>query len=105
MTTIAQIQKVVAAHYRITPHELTSDRRSRRISVPRQIGYLLATEFTPHSLPVIAEAFRRSDHTTIVHGLSATRRRMDRDDDFRATVDILRDAVSQANYRDFAVNV
>ncbi|WP_022939920.1 chromosomal replication initiator protein DnaA [Psychromonas hadalis] len=66
-TTIDNIQKVVAEHYRIKISDMSSKRRTRTVARPRQIAMALAKELTQHSLPEIGEAFGGRDHTTVMH--------------------------------------
>jgi len=66
-TTIDNIQKVVAEHYRIKISDMASKRRTRTVARPRQIAMALAKELTQHSLPEIGEAFGGRDHTTVLH--------------------------------------
>ena len=67
-TTVDNIQKVVAEHYRIKISDMSSKRRTRTVARPRQIAMALAKELTQHSLPEIGEAFGGKDHTTILYG-------------------------------------
>jgi len=67
LVTISNIQKVVVEYYKIRMSDLSSARRSRTITRPRQIAMALAKELTSHSLPEIGEAFGGRDHTTVLH--------------------------------------
>ncbi len=67
LITISNIQKVVVEYYKIRIADLSSARRSRTITRPRQIAMALAKELTSHSLPEIGEAFGGRDHTTVLH--------------------------------------
>jgi len=67
LVTISNIQKVVVEYYKIRIADLSSARRSRTITRPRQIAMSLAKELTSHSLPEIGEAFGGRDHTTVLH--------------------------------------
>jgi chromosomal replication initiator protein len=67
LVTISNIQKVVVEYYKIRLSDLSSARRSRTITRPRQIAMALAKELTSHSLPEIGEAFGGRDHTTVLH--------------------------------------
>jgi chromosomal replication initiator protein len=67
LVTISNIQKVVVEYYKIRIADLSSARRSRSITRPRQIAMALAKELTSHSLPEIGEAFGGRDHTTVLH--------------------------------------
>ncbi len=65
--TIENIQKTVAAYYKMRLADLHSKRRNRQIARPRQIAMALAKEFTNLSLPDIGDAFGGRDHTTVLH--------------------------------------
>jgi chromosomal replication initiator protein len=67
MVSIDNIQKTVAAYYKIRVSDLHSARRTRSITRPRQLAMALAKELTSHSLPEIGEAFGGRDHTTVLH--------------------------------------
>jgi len=67
LVTISNIQKTVVEYYKIRLTDLSSARRSRTITRPRQIAMALAKELTSHSLPEIGEAFGGRDHTTVLH--------------------------------------
>ncbi|MGB5473595.1 MAG: chromosomal replication initiator protein DnaA [Gammaproteobacteria bacterium] len=67
LVTISNIQKVVVEYYKIRIADLSSARRSRTITRPRQIAMSLAKELTTHSLPEIGQAFGGRDHTTVLH--------------------------------------
>ncbi len=67
LVTIDNIQKTVAAYFKIRVADLLSKRRNRSIARPRQIAMGLAKELTTHSLPEIGDAFGGRDHTTVLH--------------------------------------
>ena len=67
LVSIENIQKTVAAYYKIKVNELVSKRRNRFLARARQIAMTLAKELTTHSLPEIGEAFGGRDHTTVLH--------------------------------------
>jgi len=73
LVTISNIQKVVVEYYKIRIADLSSARRSRTITRPRQIAMALAKELTTHSLPEIGEAFGGRDHTTVLHACRKVR--------------------------------
>ena len=64
LMTIEQIQKTVAAYYKIRVSDLLSSKRDRKIAYPRHIAMALSKELTNHSLPSIGDAFGGRDHTT-----------------------------------------
>jgi len=65
--TILDIQKVVAAHFGLKLEELSAKKRTRNISLPRQVAMYLARKNTDSSLPRIGEEFGGRDHTTVIH--------------------------------------
>jgi len=65
--SIENIQKAVAAHYKIRVSDLLSSSRSRSVARPRQVAMALAKELTKHSLPEIGKAFGGRDHSTVIH--------------------------------------
>ncbi|MEM8844379.1 MAG: chromosomal replication initiator protein DnaA [Pseudomonadota bacterium] len=73
LITIDNIQKTVAEYFKIRLSDLSSARRSRSITRPRQLAMSLAKELTNHSLPEIGEAFGGRDHTTVLHACRKTK--------------------------------
>lgn len=61
------IKKVVTGYYGITIKEIDSSKRTKNITLPRQIAMYLCKEFTDNSLPKIGKAFGGRDHTTVMH--------------------------------------
>jgi len=64
---ISDIQKVIAAHFGLKVEELTAKKRTRNVSMPRQIAMYLARKKTDSSLPRIGAEFGGRDHTTVLH--------------------------------------
>ncbi len=64
---IEQIQKVVAANYKLTVDQLVSKNNSRQVAFPRQIAMYLCKKLTKHSYPEIGRAFGGKHHTTVIH--------------------------------------
>src|SRR6266540_1985662 len=65
--TIEQIQRVVAAHYKLTVEQLVSKNNARQFAFPRQIAMYLCKKLTKHSYPEVGRAFRGKHHTTVIH--------------------------------------
>jgi chromosomal replication initiator protein len=68
LVTIDNIKRQVSTYYNIRVTDLSSERRTRSLARPRQIGMSLAKELTQHSLPEIGRAFGK-DHTTVLHAV------------------------------------
>ena len=65
--TIEKIQDVVAGHFKVSSTDLKGKRRSKEISLPRQVAMALCRELTDASLPVIGAAFGGRDHSTVLY--------------------------------------
>lgn len=85
---VAHIAAVVMEHYGISDEDFYSPARRQPIATARQVAMYLARTLTDLSLPEIGAALER-DHTTVMHGIEATRERLARDPDFLGTVGYL----------------
>ena len=47
--------------------DLKAQRRSKNVTVPRQIAMYLIRELTDYSFPKIGEEFGGRDHSTVIH--------------------------------------
>jgi chromosomal replication initiator protein len=65
--TIDSIQSFVAEEYGIALEELTGSKRTAEITLARHVAMYLCREHTDVSLQNIGEAFRKKDHTTVIH--------------------------------------
>ncbi len=65
--TIADVQAIVAAHYKISVAQLTSASRTSQVAWPRQVAIHLARDLTGASLPTIGKAFGGRNHSTVLH--------------------------------------
>lgn len=77
--TIRRVQDVVCAAFELDHDTLVGPGRAAAISWPRQIAMYLARTHTEASLPAIARAFNRRDHTTVMHAVSRVTEQIDRD--------------------------
>ena len=64
--TIPNIQRTAAEFFHIKVSDLKSKRRTRDISIPRQIAMYICREYTQASLPEIGKQFGGKDHTTVI---------------------------------------
>jgi chromosomal replication initiator protein len=87
--TIEEIQAAACEHFGVSPAELLSSARTRRIAWPRQIAMYLARELTAESLPAIGRHFGGRDHTTVLHAWRQTTARIATDDASREAVENL----------------
>ena len=88
--TCQTIQEAVAGYYSITVDDLKSARRSREVTVPRQVAMYLTREMLGMSLPQIGEAFGGRDHTTVMYGCQKIQEAMAASPSLASLVDDIR---------------
>ncbi|HBQ23353.1 MAG TPA: chromosomal replication initiator protein DnaA, partial [Alphaproteobacteria bacterium] len=91
--TLEEIQRKVAEHYNIRLSDMHSARRSQAIARPRQIAMFLCKALTQRSLPDIGRKFGGRDHTTVIHAIKKVTELMDKDQNIREDVTLLRRAL------------
>ncbi|HVQ38355.1 MAG TPA: chromosomal replication initiator protein DnaA [Pyrinomonadaceae bacterium] len=69
VVTIEQIQKTVAAAYKLSVDQIVSKNNARQFAFPRQIAMYLCKKLTKHSFPEIGRAFGGKHHTTVIHSV------------------------------------
>jgi len=84
------IVKTVGTFYAVTPEELRSARRTRRIAHPRQVVMYLMREETDASLARIGAELGGRDHTTVLYGYERVRARVEQDDQFKRELMLLK---------------
>ncbi|MCM8764388.1 MAG: chromosomal replication initiator protein DnaA [Candidatus Omnitrophica bacterium] len=89
LVTIQKIIDAVADYFRVSVHDVKSQRRVRNLVVPRQIAMYLARELTTSSLTSIAEEFGGKDHTTVIHACKKVKATIEKDENMRAIVNKL----------------
>ena len=76
---IDQVINLVANNYNITPEDIKSKKRLKKIAVPRQIGMYICRMHLKESLPKIGSEFGGKDHTTVMHSVSKIKRELKKD--------------------------
>ncbi|MCH7560160.1 MAG: hypothetical protein IIC67_02120 [Thaumarchaeota archaeon] len=80
---------MVADYFNLSVSDLKGKRRTKEISVPRQIAMALARELTESSLPSIGEAFGGRDHATVIYACKRVARSRKENGKTQKTVDNL----------------
>jgi len=88
-----RIRELVAQRWRVRPEALSSKRRTKDLTVPRQVAMYLIKETLGMSLVRIGELFGGRDHSTVIHSIRRVEEEMERDPDFRRQVAAARDQV------------
>jgi len=86
-----RIQDLVARRWRVRPEALASKRRTKDLTVPRQVAMYLIKETLGTSLVRIGEMFGGRDHSTVIHSIRRVEEEMARDPEFRKRVDEARE--------------
>jgi chromosomal replication initiator protein len=84
------IRDRVAAEWGTSVDGLTSKRRTKDLTVPRQVAMYLIRELLDLSLVEIGNLFGGRDHSTVIHAINKVEEDMVQDDMFRARVELLR---------------
>jgi len=85
-----EIIREVAEHFQVGVEELKGERRTSRITIPRQVAMYLCREFTHFSLKDIGEAFGGKDHTTVIYAVTKVEERLEIDEPFAKDIALLR---------------
>jgi chromosomal replication initiator protein len=88
-----RIVQIVAAHYGAKVSDLRSLKRTKSVSLPRQVAMHIARDVTSLSLVEIGEYFSGRDHTTVLYAVEKINGRVASEEPFRATLEKLRDRI------------
>ena len=84
------IRDHVAGVWGVTGDALASRRRTRKVTVPRQVAMFLIRDLLDVPLQSIGRVFGGRDHSTVIHSIRKVDARCGGDPDFRAKVDEVR---------------
>lgn len=93
--TVEKIQRLVANYFNLTVSDLKGKRRTREVSLPRQVAMALARELTEASLPAIGEAFGGRDHATVIYSCQKVQESAQRGGKVKDLLDSLRSQFKQ----------
>jgi chromosomal replication initiator protein len=93
--TIEMVMQAVSDHFKVSIDELRSQKKTRHIVLPRQIGMYLCRKLTRHSLPEIGNAFGGRDHSTVIHSYNKVTKDVDKELDLKMAVDKLTETLSR----------
>lgn len=88
--TIDEITKSVCEYYHIPYKELMGKKKTKEISMPRQIAMYLCRELTGNTYPHIGTAFNGRDHSTVMHACTKVTKAMEKDIHFREKIEDLK---------------
>jgi len=91
--TAEHIRKVVAERWQVRDEALSSKRRTKDLTVPRQVAMYLIRDLLDFSLVHIGRLFGGRDHSTVIHSIRKVEDAMNVDPEFRQTVEAARDEI------------
>ncbi|MEJ2723994.1 MAG: chromosomal replication initiator protein DnaA, partial [Deltaproteobacteria bacterium] len=77
--SIEDIKATTAAYFNISVGDMTSGKKKRVYSYPRQLGMYLARKHTHLSLKQIGDAFGHKDHSTVVYAIRRVEKYKDKE--------------------------
>jgi len=92
--TAEGIRATVAELWGVKPEGLVSKRRTKNLTVPRQVAMYLIKDLLDLPLVQIGELFGGRDHSTVIHSIRKVEEDMESDSDFAEDVDRARRRVS-----------
>lgn len=88
------IISIVSEHFSVTPADLSGNKRSKNIVVPRQIAMYLCRELLDTSLKEIGKNLGDRDHTTVMHGIEKIEAELHTNKDIEKQIDILKKKIN-----------
>jgi chromosomal replication initiator protein len=74
----------------VRPDALVSKRRTKEVTLPRQVAMYLVREILDAPLVRIGQAFGGRDHSTVIHSIKKVEEAMEKDAAFASRVTLLR---------------
>ncbi len=94
--TVRDVTCAVSDHFGVRPTDLSSKRRTRKISFPRQIAMYLCRKHTTCSYSDIGADFGGRDHSSVIHAARVVSKKLKEDDNVANILNkIERDLLSQ----------
>ena len=90
------IRDEVGRFWGVSGDALASPRRTRTVTVPRQVAMFLIRELLDTPLKQIGRVFGGRDHSTVIHSIRKVEERLGNDDAFRARIDDLRETLRKS---------
>jgi len=91
---INSIKEKIVDYFKIRASDLTSNRRSRNVVLPRQIAMYISRELTDLSLPEIGALFGGKDHTTVMHACTKIKEKINSSNNFREIINKIKDLIT-----------
>jgi chromosomal replication initiator protein len=83
---VKSIIHCVANWFQISDSDILSSSRKTEIALPRHVAMYLALKYSGLNKSAIARAFKRSDHSTVIHADKKIRSLIQKDPEFARTI-------------------
>jgi chromosomal replication initiator protein len=93
--TPKRIAKIVAREYDVEPKALASKRRTRTVTVPRQVAMFLIKDMLDTPLVDIGDFFGGRDHSTVIHSIRKVEEQLPQDPELAARVKAIRERLQE----------
>jgi len=70
------IQEITAKYFHISPSDLLSRKKDRKISYPKQVAIFLTRKYTDMSLKEIGRAFGNKHHSSIIYSINSIEKKI-----------------------------
>ncbi len=88
--TADYIIEVVADHYSLDKEAILSTKKTKDIVVPRQVCMYLCNELTNLTQSEIAAKLKRTNHTTVIHGVNKIKKDLPVDNELQSSIQIIK---------------
>ena len=95
--TPEHIRKLVAERWHVREEALGSKRRTKDLTVPRQVAMYLIRDLLDYPLAHIGRLFGDRDHSTVIHSIRKVDDAMSTDDEFRRSVEGVRAEIERGS--------
>lgn len=92
-TSGEDVVDLVAKYYNLTKYDLTGDRRSRDIMIPRQVGMFILRKDFNYSYEKIGSEFGGRNHTTAMHACSKVKKMLKKDQNLQNEINDIKQAI------------
>lgn len=93
--TPEKIVSVVADHFGLKPEDLKSKKRTEEIVLPRQIAMYFCRVLTDYTQEEVGKMIGKRNHSTVVYAEDSISKRIDSDENFKNTIDIIKKKLIQ----------
>lgn len=97
LVCVADIQKAVCSHFRVTGSDLLSKDRHKSVAFARQVAMYLCRQRLKSSFPELGRAFGNRDHTTVISAVRRVETLRKRDPQVNATLEAIERRLAAAD--------